>query len=90
MEPGAGCAVDPRMKLLSPYSSWRERALTLAQIALLLALPVAVHFIFWSHAGIDATGTGLTQHQLELIHGAAEEAPQADAPLPAGFVVVVD
>ncbi|MCP4805366.1 MAG: hypothetical protein GY913_00510 [Proteobacteria bacterium] len=63
------------MKLLSPYSSWRDRLRTLAEISLLAALPLAVHFIFWSDAGIDATGRSLTADQYEAIHEMAESRP---------------
>ncbi|HJN75871.1 MAG TPA: hypothetical protein QGF58_18215 [Myxococcota bacterium] len=54
--------------MLSPYSSWRDRLLTAAEIALLLSLPVAVHFLFWSDAGIDAVGRSMTTEQYQAIH----------------------
>lgn len=61
------------MKLLSPYSSWRDRLRTLAELSLLAALPLVVHFIFWSDAGIDATGRSLTAAQYDAIHDAPAE-----------------
>ena len=54
--------------MLSPYSSWRDRLLTAVQIALLLSLPIAVHLLFWSDAGIDATGRSMTAEQYQAIH----------------------
>jgi hypothetical protein len=79
-EPPRAARVDPAMKLLSPYSSWRERAMTVLQVLLLLSLPLAVHFIFWSEAGIDATGRSMTSDQYAAIHAsAATPEPQAEA-----------
>lgn len=56
------------MKLFSPYTSWRERLVTLVEISLLAAIPIVVHVIFWSDAGIDATGRSLTAEQWQAVH----------------------
>jgi len=56
------------MRILSPYSSWRDRLLTLGQVLLFLTIPIAVWAIFWSGEGMGTRGRTFAEFPAGVIH----------------------